>query len=74
MTPLSPAFFLLAVGLLAFIEATPIINSPTTLVQCQPAALTWSDATPPVYLSVSMTIIFVFSDMQCTNFIVPLCP
>ncbi|UZJ56361.1 hypothetical protein CBS101457_005681 [Exobasidium rhododendri] len=51
ITPFSTAFLLLAVSLIVSVEASPVINSPTTLVQCQPAALTWTDALPPVYIS-----------------------
>jgi hypothetical protein len=34
---------------LAIAQTTITVNTPTTLIECQPAALTWSGGTAPYY-------------------------
>ncbi|CAE6384924.1 unnamed protein product [Rhizoctonia solani] len=44
--------FLALTALILGVQADPTINTPASLVQCQPALITWSAVNSPIWLSI----------------------
>ncbi|CAE7215251.1 unnamed protein product [Rhizoctonia solani] len=52
MLPMRFHLFFLTFVALVFAQADPSINTPASLVQCQPTQLSWIATNTPVYISI----------------------